>query len=175
MIEKNHRLNMVHNLTVLCNLFLTGVSFDLSDKELFCVEEQDLFDRVYSLIRSYSVLPSSCKFNLVESLRSNLSVLLPNVDSLGRLSEGQDGESPVLDRIASHRNAFKIYTFFLFSIVLAEESNIITSKIPKVLGSLSKYLYYSFLYVFTCMYVIASAMVCKCCFWFVKSFAHWFR
>ncbi|XP_048321427.2 condensin-1 complex subunit CAP-D2 isoform X3 [Ziziphus jujuba] len=118
--------------------FVKGVSFDLSDKELFCVEEQDVFDRVYSLIRSYSVLPSSCKFNLVESLRSNLSVLLPNVDSLTRLSEGQDGESPVLDRIASHRNAFKIYTFFLFSVVLAEESNINTSNNSKVTASSRK-------------------------------------
>lgn len=104
------------------------------------MEEQDVFDRVYSLIRGYSVLPSSCKFNIVESLRSNLSVLLPNVDSLTRLSEGQDGESPVLDRVASHRNAFKIYTFFLFSVVLAEESNINSINNSKVLD-LSTYLY----------------------------------
>ncbi|CAL0299316.1 unnamed protein product [Lupinus luteus] len=98
------------------------VSFDLSDKELFCVEEQDVFDRVYSLIKGYANLSRTCKLNLVESLRSNFSVLLPNVDSLSRVSHNDD-EVPVLDRVASHRNAFKIYTFFLLHIVLAEESN----------------------------------------------------
>ncbi|XP_043702705.1 condensin complex subunit 1 isoform X2 [Telopea speciosissima] len=100
--------------------FVKGVSFDLSDKELFCVEEQDVFDRVYSLVRDFSLLTPPCKLNLVESLRSNFSVLLPNVDSLSR--NPQD-DTPVLDRVSSHRNAFKIYTFFLFHIVLAVESN----------------------------------------------------
>lgn len=99
------------------------MSFDLSDKELFCIEEQDVFDRVYSLVLGFSTLTSSCKLNLLESLRSNLSVLLPNVDSLSRVSQGQDDDLPVLDRVTSHRNAFKIYTFFLLNIVLAEESN----------------------------------------------------
>ncbi|KDP26245.1 hypothetical protein JCGZ_22491 [Jatropha curcas] len=103
--------------------FVKGVSFDLSDKELFCVEEQDLFDRVYSLILGFSSLTPSSKLNLVESLRSNLSVLLPNVDSLSRVSHGQDDDPPVFDRVTSHRNAFKIYTFFLLNIVLAEESH----------------------------------------------------
>ncbi|KAI4348619.1 hypothetical protein L6164_009323 [Bauhinia variegata] len=103
--------------------FVKGVSFDLSDKEIFCIEDQDVFDRVHSLIRGYGSLPPSCKFNLVESLRSNLSVLIPNVDSLSRVSQDQDEDIPVLDRVASHRNAFKIYTFFLLNIVLAEESN----------------------------------------------------
>ncbi|XP_030515808.1 condensin-1 complex subunit CAP-D2 [Rhodamnia argentea] len=98
--------------------FVKGLSFDLSDKELFCVEEQDVFDRVHSLVRNFSGLAPSCKLNIVESLRSNLSVLLPNVDSLAR----QDDDGMILDRIGSHRNAFKIYTFFLLSIVLAEES-----------------------------------------------------
>ncbi|KAF8395656.1 hypothetical protein HHK36_019606 [Tetracentron sinense] len=100
--------------------FVKGVSFDLSDKELFCVEDQEVFDRVYSLVRDFSLLTPSCKFNLVESLRSNLSVLLPNVDSLLRVPQD---ETPLLDRVASHRNAFKIYTFFLLNVVLAEESN----------------------------------------------------
>ncbi|XP_042509695.1 condensin complex subunit 1 [Macadamia integrifolia] len=100
--------------------FVKGVSFDLSDKELFCVEEQEVFDRVYSLVRDFSLLTSPCKLNLVESLRSNLSVLLPNVDSLSRIPQD---DTPVLDRVSSHRNAFKIYTFFLLHIVLAVESN----------------------------------------------------
>ncbi|CAB4316818.1 unnamed protein product [Prunus armeniaca] len=102
----------------------TSISFDLSDKEPFCIEEQDVFDRVSSLIRGYNNLPPSCKINLLESLRSNLSVLLPNVDSLSRVSQGQDDVTPVLDRVASHCNAFKIHTFFLLTVVLTEESNI---------------------------------------------------
>lgn len=126
-------------------MFPIGVSFDLSDKELFCVEEQDVFDRVYSLVCGYSSLTPSCKFNLVESLRLNLSVLLPNVDSVSRLSQDEDGDSQVLDRVGSHRNAFKIYTFFLFNIILAEELNTSSNNNSKVL-TLCIYLY---LYVHT--------------------------
>ncbi|KAL2501832.1 hypothetical protein Fot_35680 [Forsythia ovata] len=120
--------------------FVKGISFDLSDKELFCIEEQEIFDRVYSLVKGFASLTPGCKLNLVESLRSNLSVLLPNVDSLSRLrgsvssrndndADEQDessevgGESSVVDRVASHRNTLKIYTFFLIHIVLAEESS----------------------------------------------------
>ncbi|KAL6530534.1 Condensin-1 complex subunit CAP-D2 [Orobanche minor] len=111
--------------------FVKGVSFDLSDKELFCVEEQEVFDRVYSLVKGFASLSPGCKFNFAESLRSNLSVLLPNVDSLirSRRSLSRDDESDargveqlVADRVASHRNAFKIYSFFLVHIVLIEES-----------------------------------------------------
>lgn len=110
------------------------MSFDLSDKELFCVEDQDVFDRVYSLIRGYSSLPPSSKLNIVESLRSNVSVLLPNVDSLLRASQGQDDEDiSALDRVASHRNAFKIYTYFLLNIVMAEESTSGSNNSVKVL------------------------------------------
>ena len=114
-------------------LSVAGVSFDLSDKELFCVEEQDVFDRVYSLARGFSSLTPACKFILVESLRSNLSVLLPNVDSLVRVSQVQDDdETLMLDRVTSYRNAFKIYTFFLLHIILTEESNTGSSNNPKV-------------------------------------------
>lgn len=113
--------------------FVKGVSFDLSDKDLFCVEEQDLFDRVYSLVKNFSTLSPSSKFNLVESLRSNFTVLLPNVDSLSRASHSHnDDQLSVVDRIASHRNAFKIYTFFLVQVVLAEESNISSNHTTKV-------------------------------------------
>ncbi|KAK2987347.1 hypothetical protein RJ640_023648 [Escallonia rubra] len=112
-----------------------GVSFDLSDKELFCVEEQDVFDRVYSLVRGFGRLAPACKLSIVESLRSNLSVLLPSIDSLSRASvsnaDGGDGAT-VLDRVASHRNTFKIYTFFLVHIVLVEESSIAASNSVKV-------------------------------------------
>ncbi|XP_065857315.1 condensin-1 complex subunit CAP-D2 [Euphorbia lathyris] len=118
--------------------FVKGVSFDLSDKELFCIEEQHMFDRVYSLILGFSRLTPHCKLNLVESLRSNLSVLLPNVDSLSRVSQGQVDDPPVFDRVTSHRNAFKIYTFFLLNIVLAEESNATANNNLKVTASTRK-------------------------------------
>ncbi|XP_062007536.1 condensin-1 complex subunit CAP-D2 isoform X1 [Rosa rugosa] len=118
--------------------FVKGISFDLSDKELFCIEEQDVFDSVYSLVRGYNGLPATCKVNLVESLRSNLSVLLPNVDSLSRSSQGQDDATPVLDRVASHRNALKIYTYFLFTVVLNEEVNITSNNNMKVTASTRK-------------------------------------
>ncbi|XP_010246866.1 PREDICTED: condensin complex subunit 1 isoform X2 [Nelumbo nucifera] len=116
--------------------FVKGVSFDLSDKELFCVEEQEVFDRVYSVVREFSLLTPACKFNLVESLRSNLSVLLPNVDSLSRAPQD---EAPILDRIASHRNAFKIYSFFLLSIVQIEESNQNASNNSKAINNRKKH------------------------------------
>ncbi|KAK7279107.1 hypothetical protein RJT34_24151 [Clitoria ternatea] len=109
--------------------FVKGVSFDLSDKEILCVEEQQVFDNVYSLIRSFASLPSSSKLNLVETLRSNLAVLLPNVDSLSRIS---DEDIP----ITSHRNAFKIYTFFLIHILLAQDS--CTSTSSKVVAASAK-------------------------------------
>ncbi|CAN1160479.1 Condensin-1 complex subunit CAP-D2 [Linum perenne] len=98
-----------------------GVAFDLSDKELFCIEEQDVFDRVYSLVYNFSSLAPSYKLIIVETLRSNLTVLLPSVDLLSRAG---DDAPTVMDRIASHRNAFKIYSFFLFHIVLLEESSV---------------------------------------------------
>ena len=117
------------------------MSFDLSDKELFCVEEQDVFDRIYSLIKCFGDLTSGCKVNLVESLRSNFSVLLPNIDSLFRVptspsSDGRecnDGGLPTgLDRVNSHRNAFKIYTFFLIHVVLSQDSNTASNNTNKV-------------------------------------------
>lgn len=99
-----------------------GASFDLSDKELFCIEEQEVFDAVYSIVRDFNCLPPGLKFNLVETLRSNLSVLLPNIDSLSRASMSSPSDAtPITDRIASHCNALKIYSFFLISIVLTEE------------------------------------------------------
>ncbi|PVH65372.1 hypothetical protein PAHAL_2G476200 [Panicum hallii] len=103
--------------------FVKGASFDLSDKELFCIEEQEVFDVIYSIVRDFNCLPPGLKFNLVETLRSNLSVLLPNIDSLSRASMSSPSDAtPITDRIASHRNALKIYSFFLLSIVLTEES-----------------------------------------------------
>lgn len=94
-----------------------------------------MFDRVYSAVRGFSRLPPSCKYNLVETLRSNFSVLLPNVDSLSRASLDGEDDSLVLNRICSHRNALKIYTFYLFSIILTEESNACLNNTSKVLSS----------------------------------------
>ncbi|XP_021310250.1 condensin complex subunit 1 isoform X2 [Sorghum bicolor] len=103
--------------------FVKGASFDLSDKELFCIEEQEVFDAIYSIVRDFNCLPPALKFNIVETLRSNLSVLLPNIDSLSRASMSSPSDTtPITDRIASHRNALKIYSFFIISIVLTEES-----------------------------------------------------
>ncbi|MQL72395.1 hypothetical protein Taro_004763 [Colocasia esculenta] len=118
-----------------------GLAFDLSDKEIFCVEEQGVFDRIYSLAKAFPRLPPACKSLLLDTLRSNLSVLLPSICSLSRTSSSpQDaangtacplssrsplssgGHASLGERVASHRNALKIYTFFLLNIVLAEES-----------------------------------------------------
>lgn len=94
-------------------------------------------------MKYFSSLTPACKFNIVESLRSNFSVLLPNIDSLSRVlnspetddeDDGGGGEngSLVFERVALHRNAFKIYTFFLVHIVLAEESSTSSSNTSKV-------------------------------------------
>lgn len=103
-----------------------------------------MFDRVYSLVKEFACLTPGCKLNLVESLRSNLSVLLPTVDSLLRVSQNKDGnaddekndseedECSLADRVASYRNAFKIYTFFLIHIVLIEESKSSSNNNTKV-------------------------------------------
>ncbi|KAK8916374.1 hypothetical protein KSP39_PZI022557 [Platanthera zijinensis] len=80
-----------------------------------------------SLLRRERLLHSlpSSKYNLAETIRSNLAVLLPNVDSLSRApQESPPGgvRIPLNDRIAAHRNALKIYAYFLVTIILAEES-----------------------------------------------------
>ncbi|XP_077218446.1 binding protein isoform X2 [Tasmannia lanceolata] len=110
-----------------------GLLFDLSDKELFCVEDQDVFDRIYSLVKGFSLLSPSSKFNLVESLRSNLIVLLANVDSLSRALDSDS--DPLLERITTHRNAFKIYTFFLLTIALSGDSTHNTTNNAKAAAS----------------------------------------
>lgn len=62
-----------------------GTLFDLSDKDLHCVEEQQIFDRLYSLVKWYSCLAASSRLNLVEALRSNLGVLIPSIESLSQV------------------------------------------------------------------------------------------
>ncbi|CAA6663531.1 unnamed protein product [Spirodela intermedia] len=99
--------------------FVKGLAFDLSDKEIFCVEEQGVFGRLYSVVKGFARLPPGCKSLLVDTLRSNLSVLLPSPVSNGVYG---CGPSSPAERIASHRNCLMIYTFFLFTIILSEES-----------------------------------------------------
>ncbi|KAG0453440.1 hypothetical protein HPP92_024744 [Vanilla planifolia] len=120
-----------------------GVVFDLSDRDLFCVEDHDVFDRVYSLVKGFSVLSTSSKYNLVETLRSNLAVLLPNVESLARAPKSSPSNSGIdqislAERVASHRNALKIYAYFLVTIVLSEVSKQESSSIAKVGGHAPK-------------------------------------
>ncbi|KAH0765086.1 hypothetical protein KY285_000957 [Solanum tuberosum] len=95
-------------------------------------------------MKEFPCLTPGCKLNLVESLRSNFSVLLPTVDSLWRVSQQKDGnvdeekndseedECSLADLVASYRNAFQIYTFFLIHIVLIEESKSSSNNITKV-------------------------------------------
>ncbi|KAH0729942.1 hypothetical protein KY289_001130 [Solanum tuberosum] len=94
-------------------------------------------------MKEFPCLTPGCKLNLVESLRSNLSVLLPTMDSLWRVSQQKDGnadeekndseedECSLADQVASYRNAFQIYTFFLIHIVLNEESKSTSINITK--------------------------------------------
>uniref|UniRef100_M1BVF5 Condensin complex subunit 1 n=1 Tax=Solanum tuberosum TaxID=4113 RepID=M1BVF5_SOLTU len=108
------------------------------------MEEQDVFDLVYSLMKEFPCLTPGCKLNLVESLRSNISVLLRTVDSLWRVSLKKDGnvdeerndseedECSLADRVASSQNAFQIYTFFLIHIVLIDKSKSSSNNITKV-------------------------------------------
>ncbi|ERN16221.1 hypothetical protein AMTRI_Chr01g129540 [Amborella trichopoda] len=118
-----------------------GVVFDLSDKDVFCIEEQEVFDQVYSLVKGFGHLEASARANLIESLRSNFSVLLPNIASLSRTPvsphEAQaEAEPSPHERVASHRNALKIYTFFLQTILLSGDSG--SGNAPKGTQSKSK-------------------------------------
>lgn len=130
----NERI-LLSELTISLILIQTeGASFDLSDKELFCIEEQEVFDAIYSIVRDFNCLPPALKFNIVETLRSNLSVLLPSIDSLSRASMSSPSDATeITDRIASHRNALKIYSFFLISIVLTAEAGAESCTAAKVI------------------------------------------
>lgn len=132
-----------HSLFLLLNLrpdsdffFIPGTLFDLSDKDLHCVEEQQIFDRLYSLVKRYSCLNHSSRLNLVEALRSNLGVLIPSIESLAQvqsLEGSSDSDSPpsvaVVDKLVSYRNALRIYTFLLLSIVSFQEDTQQESKV----------------------------------------------
>ncbi|KAI5084153.1 hypothetical protein GOP47_0000322 [Adiantum capillus-veneris] len=102
---------------------IKGLAFDLADKEVLCVEEQDIFDNIYSLVRGFSSLEPAMRGALIESLSSNFSVLLPNITSL--LKSAQDAStdaSSLGGHLNSHRNAFRIYSYFIQSIAFVEEA-----------------------------------------------------
>lgn len=100
-----------------------GLAFELADKEVLCIEEQDIFDQVYSLVRGFSSLEPTMKGSLIESLSSNFSVLLPNITSLLKSAQDSSSDASSLgSHIHSHRNAFRIYSYFIQSIAFAEEA-----------------------------------------------------
>eukprot|EP00250_Pteridium_aquilinum_P008672 c18119_g1_i1 orf=229-4548(+) len=106
-----------------------GLAFDLADKEVLCVEEQDVFDQIYSLVRGFSSLEPAMRGNLIESLSSNFSVLLPNITSLLKSAQDSSSDASSLgSHINSHRNAFRIYSYFIQSIAFAEEAGADTEK-----------------------------------------------
>ncbi|GBG66498.1 hypothetical protein CBR_g63081 [Chara braunii] len=78
-----------------------------------------------SLLLHFSKLTPSSKGRLVDSLSTNLSVLNPSIASLGNCASrtplNGDNGAATADVVQSHRNAFKIYTYFLHCIVEAGE------------------------------------------------------
>ncbi|KAH7430593.1 hypothetical protein KP509_08G005100 [Ceratopteris richardii] len=104
-----------------------GLAFDLADKEVLCVEEQDIFDQIYSLVKGFPLLEPAMRGSLIESLTSNFSVLLPNITSLLKSSHDSSNEACTRGSlIHSHRNAFRIYAYFIQSIAFAEETRMDT-------------------------------------------------
>ena len=101
-----------------------------------------MFDKLYSLVKGFNLLPPPCKNLLVDTLRSNFSVLLPSIDSLSRsVTSPVSSPCPVsngVERIASHRNALKIYTFLLLTIALLEDSEACSQEQGNAGGRASK-------------------------------------
>jgi condensin complex subunit 1 len=84
---------------------------------------------MYMLHRGFSSLEPVIKGSLIESLSSNFSVLLPNITSLLRSAHDSSNDSLSLgNHIHSHRNAFRIYAYFLQSIIFAEAAGADTEK-----------------------------------------------
>lgn len=105
------------------NDLVKGVAYALAEKEVCCIEEQYIFDQVYSLVRGFSSLDSSARGSLVESLCSNFAVLNPSITALSYASnESSEDAAYMLQQMQSHRNALKIYTYFLHSILVVEEA-----------------------------------------------------
>ncbi|KAG0620104.1 hypothetical protein M758_4G189600 [Ceratodon purpureus] len=100
-----------------------GVAYELAENEVWSIEEQSIFDQVYSLVRGYSFLEPSARGTLVESLCSNFSVLNPSISTISHASsETSEDAAYMLQQMHSHRNALKIYSYFLHCILVVEEA-----------------------------------------------------
>lgn len=105
------------------NDLVKGVAYELAEKEVWCIEDQSIFDQVYSLVRGFSFLDSSARGSLVESLCSNFAVLNPSITAISYASgESSEDAAYMLQQMQSHRNALKIYSYFLHSILVVEEA-----------------------------------------------------
>ncbi|CAM6100082.1 unnamed protein product [Calypogeia fissa] len=107
---------------------VAGVVSELANKEVLCVQEQSVFDQLYSLVRGYTYLEVSQKSILLDSLCSNFvqlnvstSILINSIDD-----PNEDTEDVTLQSWA-HCNAIKIYAYFLSCILIAEEADLESS------------------------------------------------
>ncbi|KAK9823736.1 hypothetical protein WJX72_005030 [[Myrmecia] bisecta] len=89
--------------------FTERVVFDVCEHDALCVTEQNIFDQVYCLIRGFDSLESVGRFRLLDSLATNLSFLSKSISTLLASPPDEDWAEVVV----SHRNALKIYIFFL--------------------------------------------------------------
>jgi len=75
------------------------------------------------IIRGFSYLEPSARGSLVESLCSNFAVLNPSITALSYASgESNEDAAYMSQQMHSHRNAIKIYSYFLHSILVVEET-----------------------------------------------------
>lgn len=73
--------------------------------------------------RGFSSLEASAKGSLIESLCSNFGVLNPSTTALSYAAlESNEDAAYMLQQIHSHRNALKIYAYFLHCILVLEEA-----------------------------------------------------
>lgn len=73
--------------------------------------------------RGYSFLEPSARRSLVESLCSNFSVLNPSIMTISHApSESSEDAAYMMQQMHSHRNALKIYSYFLHCILVVEEA-----------------------------------------------------
>lgn len=75
------------------------------------------------IVRGFSYLEPSARGSLVESLCSNFAVLNPSITALSYASgESSEDAAYMSQQMHSHRNAIKIYSYFLHSILVVEET-----------------------------------------------------
>ncbi|CAL5220968.1 g3074 [Coccomyxa viridis] len=100
---------------------VAGALYDICNQDALCVVEQDLFDKLYSIIRGFKHVSSISRKRLVDGLCSNLSVLGLSIGALVSVQEPDDPAEHEASA-ASHRSALKAYAFFLsWLTALAEE------------------------------------------------------